>query len=68
MIHQRIDPFTIRQIRELLRPDLQSATSRTDLKARLKAKGYGLRNSIHGTVLTAEPHGVPLFAFSALHG
>ena len=61
MIHQRLDPFTIRQIREVLKPDLKSAKSEHDLKTRLKAKGYGLRPTPQGTVLTAEPHGVPLF-------
>ncbi len=65
MIHQRLDPFTIRQIHEVLRADMQSATSDTDLKARLKAKGYGLRSSDQGTMLTAEPQGVPLFPFAA---
>lgn len=65
MIHQRLDPFTIRQIREVLRSDMQSATSNADLKARLKAKGYGLRPSDQGTMLTAEPQGVPLFPYAA---
>ena len=61
MIHQRLDPFKMRQIRAMLRVDLQSATSESDLKARLKAEGYGLSQSQNGTVLTAEPHGLPLF-------
>ena len=65
MIHQRLDPFTIRQIHEVLRADMQSATSEADLKARLKAKGYGLRSFDQGTMLTAEPQGVPLFPFAA---
>lgn len=65
MIHQRLDPFTIRQIREMLRADMQSATSEADLKARLQAKGYGLRASDQGTMLTSEPHGVPLFPYAA---
>lgn len=64
MIHQRLDPFTIRQIHDLLRVDLQAAKSESDLKARLKAKGYGLRPSNQGTVLTAEPQGVPLFPYA----
>jgi len=64
MIHQRLDPFTIRQIHDVLRVDLQSATSESDLKARLKAKGYGLRPSNQGIVLTAEPQGIPLFPYS----
>jgi hypothetical protein len=64
MIHQRLDPFTIRQIREVLRPDRQSATCETDFKERLKAKGYGLQRSKLGTILTAEPQGVPLFPYS----
>ena len=64
MIHQRIDPFTIQHICEILRPDLLAAKSTKDLKARLKAKGYGLRSSDQGTVLTSEPQGVALFPFS----
>lgn len=65
MIHQRLDPFTIRQIRQLLQKHIRSATSIANLKARLKAKGYGLRPSDQGTMLTAEPQGVPLFPFAA---
>ncbi len=65
MIHQRLDPFTIRQICEVLRNDVRSAKSPADLKARLKAKGYGLQRSENGTMLTAEPQGIPLFPFSS---
>lgn len=64
MIHQRLDPFTIRQIHEVLRNDMQSATSVNDLKARLKSKGYGLRATDEGTMLTAEPQGIPLFPYA----
>lgn len=64
MIYQRIDPFTIRQIHEILRPDVQSATSKSDLKNRFLQKGYGLRRSSIGLVLTSEPQGVPLFSYT----
>ncbi|WGI21281.1 hypothetical protein [Amylibacter sp. IMCC11727] len=65
MIHQRLDPFTIRQIREMLQSDLRNATSQADLTQRLNAKGYGLRPSANGTMLTAEPQGLPLFPYTA---
>lgn len=61
MIHQRLDPFTASQILAVVKPVLQSARSEAELNRRLQARGYGIRSTNGDEVLTAEPHGVPLF-------
>ena len=54
------DPFVLSQIRQLIAGDLRAARSDEDLAQRLAAKGYGLRMTHHGRVLTALPHGLEI--------
>ncbi|WP_323042745.1 hypothetical protein [Gemmobacter sp.] len=54
------DPFVLSQIRQLIAGDLRAARSDEDLAQRLAAKGYGLRQTDHGRVLTALPHGLEI--------
>ncbi len=54
------DPFLLSQIRQLIAQDLRAARSDEDLALRLAAKGYGLRMTDHGRVLTALPHGLEI--------
>jgi hypothetical protein len=51
------DPFLLSQIRQLIVQDLRAAQTTEDLTRRLAAKGYGLRDSDFGPILTALPHG-----------
>ena len=64
MIHQRLDPYTANQIMAMVKPMFQSARSEAELNRRLNARGYGIRPSNDGAMLTAEPQGVPLFTVS----
>lgn len=50
--------MTLSQIRQLIAPDLRLAASAEDLARRLAAKGYALRPTDQGQVLTTLPHGV----------
>jgi hypothetical protein len=52
--------YTLDLIRQLIDPDLRAAKSETDLRARLANKGYGLRVTEKGRVLTTLPHGVEI--------
>ncbi len=54
------DPFLLSQIRQLIAQDLRAARSGDDLAHRLAAKGYGLRDSDHGPMLTTLPHGLDI--------
>lgn len=51
------DPFLLSQIRQLIAQDLRAARDAEDLLRRLAAKGYGLRDSDLGPMLTTLPHG-----------
>ncbi|MFN3294778.1 MAG: hypothetical protein ACK414_15225 [Gemmobacter sp.] len=51
------DPFLLAQIRQLIAQDLRAASSHDDLMRRLAAKGFGLRDSDDGPMLTTLPHG-----------
>lgn len=50
------DPVLMAQIRQLIAQDLRAARSDEDLIRRLKLKGYGMRITDHGRVLTSLPH------------
>lgn len=52
--------FILDQIRQLIAQDLRQAVSDADLSARLAHKGYGLRMTPYGKVLTTLPHGVEI--------
>jgi len=52
------NPFLLSQIRQLIAQDLRAAQSGEDLARRLAAKGYGLRDSDFGPMLTTLPHGL----------
>lgn len=52
--------FILDQIRQLIAQDLRLAVSDADLAARLAHKGYGLRLTHQGKVLTTLPHGVEI--------
>lgn len=54
------DPFLLSQIRQLIAQDMRAAASPEDLARRLALKGYGLRDSDRGPVLTTWPHGVEI--------
>lgn len=54
------DPFLLSEIRQLISADLRAARSDEDLASRLAAKGYGLRLTDRGRVLTALPHGLEI--------
>lgn len=54
------DPLILSQIRQLIAEELQAAGSEEDLLQRLAAKGYGLRLTERGQMLTTLPHGVEI--------
>lgn len=56
----RADPFLLSQIRQLIAQDLRAAQSGEDLARRLAAKGFGLRDTDQGAMLTTLPHGVDI--------
>lgn len=55
-----VDPFLLSQIRQLIAQDLRAARSDDDLARRLAAKGFGLRDSDCGPMLTTLPHGLDI--------
>lgn len=55
-----LDPFLLSQVRQLIAQDLRAAGSDEDLARRLAEKGYGLRLTEKGQVLTTLPHGVEI--------
>lgn len=54
------DPVLLSQIRQLIAQDLRAARSDEDLARRLELKGYGMRVTDHGRVLTSLPHGLEI--------
>jgi hypothetical protein len=56
----RPNAYILDQIRQVIAADLRAARSDEDLRLRLAAKGYGLRITTEGRVLTTLPHGLEL--------
>lgn len=52
--------YVLDMIRQVIAPDLCAALSEDDLRKRLAFKGYGLRRTERGQVLTTLPHGVEI--------
>lgn len=59
-IHRRIDTTTLTGLAALLGPDFDHAGSWRDLKHRLSAKGYALREQAGRIVLITRPHGLAI--------
>lgn len=65
-IHTRLDPMTLNGIAAVLHSDFDHARSWRDLKRRLAAKGYSLREQAGRVVLVTTPHGVELCRIGAI--
>lgn len=52
--------YTLDLIRRLIAQDLRLAQSEDDLIRRLAGKGFGLRHTLKGMMLTTLPHGVEI--------
>jgi len=57
-IHTRLDPTTISALAVVLRQDFTTAGSWADLRRRLSAKGFDLRERAGRFLLVTRPHGV----------
>lgn len=52
--------YTLDLIRRLIAQDLSLSQSEDELTRRLAVKGFGLRDTIKGKMLTTLPHGVEI--------
>lgn len=52
--------YTLDLIRRLIAQDLRLAQSDDELTRRIAVKGFGLRDTLKGRMLTTLPHGVEI--------
>lgn len=67
MTYHSSNVFIAQQALALIGPELQRATSDSDLQKRLARLGYKYRDTPQGRMLATLPHGIEIAPIPALH-